>query len=134
MLQKFISQLLIAALIIPIVVSCKDNGNDPQLTKELKRLSRDSSLSPEGREEASVILSQMNEIQKVITKNPHLKALPSENAKVSVNRASKIHHENAEKTFALLDEQNRLILTMAENVKRLSKIKYENQLDIAKTA
>ena len=134
MFQKLISHILLAALIIPIVVSCKDNGNDPKLTKELKRLSRDSGLSEEGRGEAEIILSQMKEIQGVIGKNPRLRALPKDNDNISLERASKIHHENAEKTFAILDEQNILILAMAENVKRLSKIKYDNQLNIAKIA
>ena len=134
MFKKFLSQILIAALVLPIVVSCKDNGNDPQLTRELKRLSRDESLSPEGRGEAGIILSQMEEIQEVLTKNPHLKALPASGARVSPERAAKIHHENAEKTFALLDEQNQLIHAMAENVKRVSKIKYDHQMDVAKIA
>ena len=134
MFKKILSQILIAALVLPIVVSCKDNGNDPQLTRELKRLSRDESLSAEGREEAGIILSQMEEIQTVLTKNPGLKALPGNSARVSPERAAKIHHENAEKTFALLDEQNQLIHAMAENVKRISKIKYDHQMDVAKIA
>ncbi len=134
MFKNIISKILIAALVLPIVVSCKDNGNDPQLTRELKRLSKDESLSPEAREEASIILSQANEVQKVLTKNPRLKALPSIGARVSIDRAMKIHHENSEKTFALLDEQNQLIHSMAENVKRLSKLKYDHQMDVAKIA
>ncbi len=131
--QRLMSWKLILALLLPIVVSCQDNG-DPLLTKELKSLSRDKSLSLEARARASEILALHANVLASLRENPSLKALPGEGSNVSKTKAMRIHTANEAETVRVLDAQDKSLRSLADNVKSVSKIKFTRGLSQAQIA
>lgn len=132
--RKLMSWVLTLAILLPILVSCKDDGSDPELTRELKALAADSRLSDEGRKEAQNILNLHKEVQQTIRANPTLKALPKDGKVLSHEKALKLHTQNQTETIKVLEAQDAALKKFVDNVKSISKRKFSENLDAAQTA
>ena len=131
--QRLMSWKLILALLLPIVVSCQDNG-DPLLTKELKSLSRDNKLSVEARGRALAILNLHANVLVSLRQDPRLKALPGEDSRISLAKAKALHAVNEAETIRVLDAQDKSLRQLADNVKSVSKVKFDRGLSRAQVA
>lgn len=106
-------------LILPILATCKREG-DVLLEKELERLE----LSHELKDEAKELLALHKSTSKVMRKLPRLKKLPKDNT-LTLVKASKLHRENKERTLKVLNEQEKALTSLVDNVKKLSRISFE---------
>lgn len=106
-------------LILPILAACKREG-DVLLEKELERLE----LSHELKDEAKELLGLHKSTSKVMRKLPRLKKLPKDNT-LTLVKASKLHRENKERTLQVLNEQEKALTSLVDNVKKLSRISFE---------
>lgn len=132
--RRLLSWVLTLVLILPILVSCKDDGSNPELSQELRVFSKDSSLTDTGRAEAEKILNLYNEVKARIRVNPSLKSLPGDDINLSYERVRKLHDKNQEETLKILDDQMLALKNIVDNVKALSKRKYDFKMDAKQTA
>lgn len=131
--QRLMSWKLVLAFLLPIAVSCQDNG-DPLLSKQLKNLSRDTSLSQEARARATEILALHSNVLASLRENPRLKALPGDGSRISATKAKTLHAANEAEAVRVLDGQDKSIRQLADNVKSVSKVKFTPGLTPAKIA
>ncbi|MBY0515310.1 MAG: hypothetical protein K2P81_00270 [Bacteriovoracaceae bacterium] len=121
--RRALSWLLLAALILPILASCKNDG-DPLLTKELKSFSKSNDLTENTRKSAKDLLELQRNVQESLRSQPTLLALPSEGKVMSVAKSQSLHDNNQLETLQVLDSQTTSLNKLAENIKKLSKLKY----------
>lgn len=123
--KKIISCFLSVVLILPILASCKREG-EATVQKELEKFIRKDSLSSELRKDAEELLVLHKDAAKALRVMPRLKKLPQKDD-LPLDKAIKLHEVNSQTAMNIINQQKAIIKSLADNVKKLSRISYETQ-------